>query len=326
MATTNDPETLAYPERDKLGPLGNRHTVLHDPSELRTRLLAEFRGAVDAAKQAVIDVDHGSPVAVHDSRKALRRARAVLGMLEGALPKSERRAVRNALQEARRSLSTVRDHTVAPATLGGLDLDDADRETAKRVLDSAAEAIPPVAEIKQLLAEAAARAAAQAEALQAALAPEVSFDVLLDGIADTYLEARRARRRSKSSRPWFHTWRRRSKELVYQLDFVAAHAGARSLAIRAEIDAITGLLSPAVDLVMLRDFVQTHGTGVGAEAVERLRDSLDGHLDDLMKTGRKAARETFAQRPKKFARRLTKAVKRDLRPIDSNGHDPDTAG
>ena len=27
---------------------------------------------------------------------------------------------------------------------------------------------------------------------------------------------------SKGSRAWFHTWRRRAKELVYQLDFVAA--------------------------------------------------------------------------------------------------------
>ncbi|MBA3396556.1 MAG: CHAD domain-containing protein, partial [Deltaproteobacteria bacterium] len=97
-----EPQTLPYPEHDKLGPLGSRHTVLHDPSELRTRLLADFRGAVDAAKQAAVDVDQGSPAAVHDSRKALRRARAVLAMVEDALPKSERRAVRNALQEARR--------------------------------------------------------------------------------------------------------------------------------------------------------------------------------------------------------------------------------
>src|SRR5690606_33993698 len=161
--------------------------------------------------------------AVHASRKALRRARAVLSMVAGALPESERRAVRAALREARRSLSTVRDHAVAPEALGALPLDDDERETAKRVLDGAAEAIPALAEIKQLLGEAAARAAAQAEALAAALPPEVSWDVVADGIAGVYREARRARRRAKRSRSRFHTWRRRSKELVYQLDFVAAH-------------------------------------------------------------------------------------------------------
>src|SRR6185295_9060980 len=142
MATTNPPgpaptQTLAYAEDDKLGPLGRRASALHDPGELRAKLVAEFTGAVAAAKEAVGSVDRGTRSAVHDSRKALRRARAVLSMIGGALPKSERRAVRAALQEARRSLSTVRDHAVAPETLGAMTLGDDERETAKRVLDNA---------------------------------------------------------------------------------------------------------------------------------------------------------------------------------------------
>jgi len=244
-------------------------------------------------------------------------------MIADALPKSERRAVRAALQDARRSLSMARDHAVAPETLGRLELADEDRETAKRVLDNAAEAIPAVSEIRQLLAEAAARAAAQAEALEAALTPEIRFDTIIDGIADVYGEARDARKAAKSSRPWFHTWRRRCKELVYQLDFVAAHAGARTLAIRAEIDAIADQLSPGVDLIMLRDFIAAHAGGIDPAAIKHLRATIDDQLDDLMKTGRKAASEAFELKPKKFGRRLAKAVKRDLTPVDSNGHDPD---
>jgi CHAD domain-containing protein len=308
-------------EDDKLGPLGIRASALRDPVDLRARLLGEFDNAVAAAKAAAAMVENGSTTSVHDSRKALRRARAVLSMVAGALPKSERQAVRAALRDARRSLSTVRDHAVAPETLGGLSLDDEDRETAKRVLDNAAEAIPALAEIRQLLAEAATRAAAQAEALAAALPPEIGWGVVADGIAGVYGEARRARRRAKGSRPWFHTWRRRSKELVYQLDFVAAYAGARTLAIRAEIDAITDQLGPAVDLVMLRDFVQTHAQGLPAKEVEHLRDELDRRLEEAMKEARKDGRDAFSQKPKKFLRRLEKAVKRDLTPADENGHD-----
>lgn len=329
MAATTDPksETLSYAEHDKLGPLGGRPSTLHDPAELRAKLLGEFSAAVAAARDAAASADREAATAVHSSRKALRRARAVLSMIAGALPKSERRAVRAALQEARRSLSTVRDHTVAPETLAQLELGEEDRATARRVLDSAAEAIPAIAEIKQLLAEAAARAAAQADALAAALPPGIEWKTVAGGIAEIYGQARVARRGAKRSKQSFHTWRRRTKELAHQLHFVAKHAGPRSSAIHAEIDGIGDTLGPVVDLIMLREFVETHGQGTPAEAVESLRDSIDATLEGLMKSTRSSseARDAFRQKPKKFERRLAKSIKRDLTPADHSGPNGEAA-
>ncbi len=320
MSTTTEPDeaNLPYSEHDKLGPLGSKGSALHDPVELRARLIGEFVSAVHSARDAAQTVDNGAATAVHESRKALRRARAVLVMIASALPKSERHAVKTALQEARRSLSTVRDHSVAPETLGQLPLSEEDRSTAKRVLDNAAEAIPPLSEIKQLLGEAAARAAAQAEALKAALPNKVSWSDIVRGIREIYGEARKARTRAKSSKVWFHTWRRRSKELAFTLDFVAKHAGPRAAAIHSEIDTVTDQLGTSVDLIMLREFVETHGQGIPAEAIKHLRDSLDLHLDDLMSISRKEARDAFEIKPKKFERRLAKSVKRDLTPPDDH--------
>jgi CHAD domain-containing protein len=244
-------------------------------------------------------------------------------MIAGSLPKSERRAVRAALQGARRSLSTVRDHAVAPEALGSLTLGDDERETAKRVLDNAAESIPAAAEIKQLLGEAAARAAAQAEALAAALPTEIGWAEVADGIAEVYRAARRARREARRSRAAFHTWRRRSKELIYQLDFVASLAGARTLAIRADLDEVTDRLGPAVDLLMLREFVHTYAQGIRGGDIEQLRDELDGQLDRRMKDARKAGRDAFRAGGKRFLRRLTKAVRRDLTPANAGRRDGD---
>jgi CHAD domain-containing protein len=240
----------------------------------------------------------------------------MLGLVGGALPKSERSAVKTALQEARRALSTVRDHAVAPETLAGLVLDDADRATANRVLANAAEAMPAADEIKQLVAESAARAAAQAEALQAALPPELDWDTVAEGLATTYGEARHAVGAAKRSKSWFHTWRRRSKELVYQLDFVAKHAGPRIAAIESEIAGVTDTLGPAVDLIMLREFIATYAQGIPGDAIEHLRDILDVSLDELMKSTRKLARDTFHAKPKKFEKRVTKSLRRDLTPPD----------
>lgn len=325
MATTSSPdiktETLPYPEADKLGPLGTKVSALYDSTELRKALLREFASAVQIAKDAVGAVDHGTPAAVHAARKGLRRARAVLELVSGALPKSERRAVGKALQEARRVLSSIRDHAVAPETLGALPLGDEDRATAKHILDNAAEALPAVQEIKQLLAESAARAAAQGEALEAALPAEIELDVVLDGIRGIYAEARRSHRASKRSKEWFHSWRRRSKELGYQLELLAAHTGARVGAIHAEIAGLSDALGPAVDLVMVREFVSTYNQGVGADELENLTSAIDAQLADLMKSTRKAGRDTFAQKPKKFGKRLRKSIKRDLTPADDQHAD-----
>lgn len=325
MATPTGPKpALPYSEHDKLGPLGARTSAIHDAAALRNALVHAFEAASQDARDAVAALDKGSAAsAVHASRKALRRARAVLGLVAGALPKSERRAVKTALQEARRALSTVRDHAVAPETLAQMMLDDEDRATANRVLANAAEAVPPATEITQLLAESAARAAAQAEALQAALPHDIDWDIVAAGVRDTYGDARRASRAARDSRSWFHTWRRRSKELVYQLALIAEQAGPRVTAIHDELSSVTDELGPAVDLVMVRDFVVTYGQGVAPEALSHLRDTIDRALDELMKSARKTARDAFRQKPRKLEKRITKSVRRDLAPIDDGNGAPD---
>jgi CHAD domain-containing protein len=319
MSTTTGPRpALPYPEHDKLGPLGIKTSAINDAAALRGALIRAFEAAAQDARDAVGAIDKGAPAAVHASRKALRRARAVLGLVGGALPKGERRAVKAALQEARRALSTVRDHAVAPETLAQLALSDGDRATATRVLANAAEAMPATAEIKQLLAESAARAAAQAEALQAALPHDIDWDTVAAGIRTTYGEARRASDGAKRSKASFHTWRRRSKELVYQLEVISNHAGPRITAIHGELAGVTDMLGPAVDLIMLREFVSTYGQGVPPEAIEQLRDAIDGSLDELMKAARKAGRDAFRMKPKKLEKRITRSLRRDLAPPDED--------
>jgi CHAD domain-containing protein len=324
MSTTPGPKlALPHPEHDKLGPLGLPTSAIHDAAALRNVLLRAFETASQDARNAVGAIDTNATAAVHQARKALRRARAVLELIGPALPNRERRAVKAALQEARRALSTVRDHAVAPETLGQLTLDHDDRATADRVLANAADAVPAIAETRQLLAESAARAAAQAEALQAALPQEIPWDTIAEGLRTTYGDARRASDAAKRSKSWFHTWRRRSKELVYQLELVARHAGPRVAAIHGELAGVSDTLGPAVDLIMVREFVETYAQGIPPEAIARLRDVIDQQLDERMKDARKDARDAFRQKPRKLEKRITKSVRRDLAPPDEGNGAPD---
>lgn len=319
MATTKKSdskvETLRpYPESDKIGPIGGKRSVFDDEAELRRTMVTEFQATAEAARVAASNVDRDPVTAVHEYRKALRRARAVIALVAGALPRGERRALQRALREARRALGSARDQDVAPDTVSTIELDASDRDTANRVIAAAGEGVLPNAEIKQLLAEGAARAAAQVEALEAALPPTLSWDVIARGVRRVYGQARRARKRAKHSTVAFHEWRRRTKELMYQLELLAGYAGERTAEIHRAIDAITNLQSPAVDLLMLRSLVDTHGKGVEPDAADHLTKAIDERIDDFAKTARREGRNAFRRKPRRFVKRLEKAVRRDLAP------------
>jgi CHAD domain-containing protein len=324
--TTDGPTTMHVPpfaEHDKLGPLGAKTSVIDNDAELRRALIGEFSSASDAAREAAGKADLAS--AVHDYRKALRKARAVLSLVAAELPKSERRAVRRALQEARRAVGHARDHVVAPETLATLPLGEVEREAANAILKTADEAKPAAAEIKQLLAEGAARTAAQLEALQAALPPELAWKTVVKGIKAVYAEARHARRAAKRSKRAFHAWRRRSKELSYQLDVLGGFAGSHVHELHAEIDGVADTQSPAVDLVMVRDFVRQYGQGIAPEALDQLVAAIETQLDDLMSDSRSAGKSAFTKKPQQFGKRLTKLVRRDLAPADEHDHEEASA-
>lgn len=323
MATTttggDSPKTGTPPsiaEEDKLGPLGNKTSVIENEVELRRALVAEFLAAAKAARDAAAEVDRDVDVAVHDYRKALRRARALLAMLGKSLPRGERRTVKKALQEARRAVGSARDHAVAPETLGVLPLGDEERALARAVLEAAAEAMPARQEVKQLLAEGAARALAQVEALEAALPPSITWASVVRGVRATYGEARSARKAAKRSKRAFHRWRRRSKELGYQLDVLGGFAGLHAAELQREVDGVTEAQGPVVDLMMLRSYVETHGTR--GEPLEKLVTALDTQLEDLMKDARRAGKDVFRRKPRRFGRRVTRAVERDLAPAPTD--------
>jgi len=319
MATTNKPDSKVealrpYPESDKIGPIGGKRSVFDDEAELRRTMVTEFQATAESARAAAANVDRDPVAAVHEYRKALRRARAVLALITDALPRNERRALQRALREARRALGAARDQAVAPEAISTVELAETDRDTAKTVI-AAAEGVLPADEIKQLLAEGAARAAAQVEALEAALPPTLTFETLARGVRRVYAQARKARTRAKRSTKAFHEWRRRTKELTYQLELLAGYAGERTLAMQRSIEAVGDMQGPAVDLLMLRGLIDTHGNGIATEPIDHLAAAIEDRLGDLMSAARRAGRDVFRRKPRRFAKRLEKAVRRDLAPV-----------
>ena len=306
-------------EHDVIGPL----VVGHDHRGVRTRLLREFRVAVDAARTAAATSGQDFITAVHEYRKALRRARALVELVGATLPKHERKSILEALRDARSALSAARDHAVAPGVLGAMALGEPERAVADAVLLAATQASPADSDGEILLREGAARAAAQADALEAAL-PVFDERVIFEGLASTYRKARRARRRAKRSMAQFHRFRRRLKELSYQFEFIADLGGVRLHTFK---DAYAGISAPCgavADLVMSREFVATYGGPRNTEQLEGLDSAMVAQIRDGVIAERLASRDLFAMRTKKFAKKMARALRKDNAPNDVvvDGNDP----
>ena len=291
-------------------------SLVDDGVVLRRALFDELQHAADAARHATNEADDSLTGAVHSYRKALRRSRALLRLVWRELPKHDRREIERALTASRRSLGAARDHAVATDVLAEIAGDD-ERRIARSVLDSAAACAMPSHEVKQLLAEGAARTAAQLELIDAALPARVEWRSILDGLRATYAKAREARRDAKRSRRAFHTWRRRSKELVIQLDVLGKIAGPAFAELRERIVTGTDDLGEAVDLLMARDFVRTHAVGIDKHDVDQLVDALTRDLDTKIREGRRMSRDAFRKKPRQLARKLAKAVHGNVTPVSA---------
>jgi CHAD domain-containing protein len=298
-----------YPEQDKLGPLGGAMPPARrfdDGADLRAGIVAAFRAAIADADTAVQieSIDE----AIHELRKALRRARAIKSLVGRTLAKDDRRDLRRALVETRKTLSKARDLTVLPHALELVD--DSLRSRGAAVVERARTGAAPVEEVRETLEAAAARVTPLADMIAAALPPTLDWSDLVDGLAETYRRARENLRRSKRSAAAFHRFRKRAKELSYQLELLADGIDGKVEKMRKELADLGDALGDTVDVFLLREVAGAH-----APDDADLLGALDEDLEDRIKVTRRQAKAVFDRRARKFARKVRRAVHADHAPL-----------
>jgi CHAD domain-containing protein len=287
MATTTESTPLA------------RQLVL-DETKLRSQLLVHLSRASDAAKGGA--ANHDLARGVHEVRKAARRVRAIAELVSEALSRRELRGVTDAIRGARHVLGPARDHAVAAHLVAQLTLDEPVREAAKLVVVAAALDAPSAEDTRVALEASAAAVVAQAEAVREALPERLTFALLVAGVQRVYRRARRAHKAAKRSKRAFHAWRRRSKELTYQLDVLGDLTSERLAKLRSALGDIADGQRDAVDLLMLRDFVRAHRDRVDPDAVDLVLEALGTQLRPLLADVRRAAKGAFSQKPRPLGR------------------------
>jgi CHAD domain-containing protein len=259
--------------------------------------------------------------AVHNFRKSIRRGRALLKLVAKLIPRADYDALAEELRGAMRETSAARDADVLvslvaayprkPKTQTALD-------ALQILLEEQRAAVHSQARLKKAMTEGAEVLRSVPARLQAALPATTCHADLQLALRVSHRRARRARRRARKSSEEddVHSWRKRVKELRYQLELLAPLTGERPQ--HVALAALAEGLGEVTDLIVLRDCVLAHG--------ERLQQRHQVDAEPLLlKLEKKIARRQqeliaesealFAPKPAMFARRVLSGIS----PASSSG-------
>lgn len=266
-------------------------------------LLAAFASVLAYAAAQVSRAADDPAKAVHEYRKSIRRARAVVRLVRPLLKEKRYRRLDGALRQAVLDTSFLRDAEVLGDTIQELPrgeaLDAAAAALRQAITAQQAAACTPAA-IADVLARGAERLALMPMRLAKALPTRLDQAALADALRVSYRRARRRRRDALRGRhdDLIHGWRKRTKELRYQLELLepAPQPQERALGLVAkELGGIT-------DLIVLRDAVNAHADALGATHSDLLASTLERLILSRFDEVAAAATSVFEPGPRAYAR------------------------
>ncbi len=279
----------------------------------------QLAGAAERLERADAD-----PVtAVHEARKHLKKARALLRLALPALGSRAYRAENDALRAIALALSAARDADVRVQTTAALDRHAAGRLPAETFEQLRAALVAEAADgrgdgraapvLDVLVAELrAAELRVEAWPLDRA-----GWDDLLAGATRAYARGRAAfdAARAEPTPESLHAWRKRAKDLWYHQRLLAPAWPGVLGAQAEEAHALTELLGDDHDLAVLAERLADAGApltpAVDAQRVE-LQALVAHRSDELRAAAARLGRRVYAEKPKAFARRLERYVRTAL--------------
>ncbi|HEV3321901.1 MAG TPA: CHAD domain-containing protein [Solirubrobacteraceae bacterium] len=258
---------------------------------------------------------------VHETRKALKRLRALLSLLRGELGPKRYARENAALRDCGRRLAGARDAEVMLGTLDSLVRRDPahfTRSAALRTLraqllaerdTAAAHAIHDPRVRGEVVVELrAVRARVERWELR-----ERGFRLLAPGVEGIYAQGRRRMRtaRRRHSVEALHVWRKRVKELRYAAETLdrggKSHKPVRRVARRA--DRLGEMLGEEHDLALLEARVRERSRGFAGERKvrKRLLRLIAARRRKLRKRALREGERLYRRPPRRFVRRLKRA-------------------
>jgi CHAD domain-containing protein len=224
--------------------------------------------------------EHGEdvPTAVHDARKDLKKSRSLLRLLRPALDDDLYDREMTDLRQVARALSSARDAEVLPVTLAELreHYPNEVPEAACRELEARLAKDADVTEGSRSLADQSAALEAASQRVREWPLAELSWGDITARLGDSFRRGRKAMRsaRWQPSDENLHEWRKRVKDLLYQLGLLEAAWPTVVRAYAGESHRLADLLGDDHDLAVLR-FRLGEGAGPWEGISTPLRQQLD---------------------------------------------------
>ena len=233
--------------------------------------------------------------AVHDARKRLKKTRSALRLARSGMAKPEFQTENRALRDAGRALAGARAADVLVETVEklGEHYDVPFKLTRNRLAKQPRPELDPAQHAGTLRALAAG---ADRWAIEG--------DVVVAGIRRTYARGREAFRLADRdpTAEHLHEWRKRVKDLWYQQRLLQEAWPGVLKAEAAEAKALSKLLGDDHDLAVLAEQLDADG------------DPQD--LRELLEGVRALGRRVYAEKPKAFARRVSRYLDAPRAPVE----------
>jgi len=250
----------------------------------------------------------GTAAAVHGARKDLKKLRTVLRLLRGALGAKRYRRANRRFRDAARTLSVSRDAEVKLQTLEALSrqalpLPEAALESWRKILDRDREAAVDTAAAEARLAGAIAQIEAGLEEIRGWKLEGDAWEMIGPALARGYRRGRKAMKAAESGDERdFHEWRKRAKDLWYELRLLRDSWPGPLEATAEEAHTLTELLGDHHDLAVLREDLRERK--LGEQETVALETAIGGRQEELATEALSLGRRLYAERPRELSRRL----------------------
>lgn len=264
--------------------------------------------AVERLRQSQVG-ENETADAVHGARKDMKKLRTVLRLLRDELGGKRYKRENARFRDAARALSETRD---AEAKLGTLDAlaehEDGLPEDAvaswRKIIDRDREAAANAACDESAIAEAISQIEAGLEEIEGWEIEGDSWQLIDRALIRTYRRGRRAKEAAAKSRSegGFHEWRKRAKDLWYELRLLSCAWSGPLEATAEEAHRLTDLLGDHHDLAVLREDLRQRNLGEGETVA--LEAAIGRRQEELAAAAFPLGRRLYAERPQDFNRRL----------------------
>jgi CHAD domain-containing protein len=248
---------------------------------------------------------------VHAARKAVKKERALLRLSRDALAPASRRRENAALRDAARRLSDSRDAEVLVQALDSISERyvgqlpeatfsafreelEADRDLARERLHDPALATAVVAELAASRSRIAARRPKRG-----------GWKAIDGGLLRTYRRGRKAfaTARAEPDVDHLHEWRKRAKDLWYDLRLLAPICGQAVRGQAKDAHALADLLGDDHDLAVLHESLRRSARGVPAD-LDAVLALIDHRREQLLGQALAVGETVYSEKPKAFRRRM----------------------